>query len=56
MSDYRDGFQDGVTFAREVIIENIRQWAENSEDSDVFDEIADRIETGKLNEEQSYDD
>lgn len=56
MSDYKDGFQDGVTFAREVIVDNIRQWAEKSEDSDIFDEIADRIETGKINEEPSYDD
>lgn len=49
MSDYKDGFQDGVTFAREVIIENIRQWAENSEDSDILDEIADKIEGGTAN-------
>jgi hypothetical protein len=48
MSDYREGFEDGITFAREVIIDNIRLWAEDSEDSHIFDEIADRIETGKL--------
>jgi hypothetical protein len=48
MSDYREGFEDGINFAREVIIDNIRLWAEDSEDSHVFDEIADRIETGKL--------
>ena len=30
--DYQDGFEDGVTFAREVIIANIRLWAEKSED------------------------
>lgn len=56
MSDYRDGFQDGVTFAREVIVENIRQWAEDSEDSNIFDEIADRIETGKLQDEDEESD
>lgn len=56
MSDYRAGFEDGVTFAREVIIENIRNWAETSEDSDIFDEIADRIETGKLQEDEEEDE
>jgi len=50
MSDYKDGFQDGVTFAREVIIENIRMWAEESEDGEVMDMIADRIERGQAND------
>jgi len=27
--DYQDGFEDGVKFAREVIIANIRLWAES---------------------------
>ncbi len=47
--DYQDGFQDGVTFAREVIIANIRLWAEKSEDGAVMDEIAERLETGVVN-------
>lgn len=47
--DYQQGFEDGVTFTREVIIANIRLWAEKSEDGVVFDEIADMLETGKVN-------
>ena len=27
--DYQDGFEDGVKFTREVIINNIRKWAED---------------------------
>lgn len=46
--DYQDGFQDGVKFAREVIISNIRVWAETNEDGQVLDEIADRLEFGKV--------
>lgn len=46
--DYQDGFEDGVKFAREVIIANIRQWAETSEDGQAYDDIADRIEFGKV--------
>ena len=46
--DYQDGFEDGVKFTREVIIANIRQWAETSDDGSIFDEIADRIEFGKV--------
>lgn len=46
--DYQDGFEDGVKFAREVIINNIRHWAETSEDGQVLDEVADRIEFGKV--------
>jgi hypothetical protein len=49
--DYRDGFEDGVKFAREVIIANLRQWAEEAESSDgqVMDDIADKIEFGTVN-------
>jgi hypothetical protein len=46
--DYQDGFEDGVKFTREVIINNIRKWAEEHEEGIVLDEIADRIEFGKL--------
>ena len=44
--DYQDGFEDGVKFTREVIIANIRLWAEKSEDGPAYDDIADRLETG----------
>ena len=33
---------DGVKFAREVIVTNIRLWAETSEDGAAYDDIADR--------------
>ena len=46
--DYQDGFEDGVKFAREVIINNIRLWAETSDDGQVMDDIADRLEFGKV--------
>ena len=46
--DYQDGFEDGVKFAREVIIANIRQWAETSEDGQAHDDIADRLEFGTV--------
>ena len=49
--DYKEGFQDGVTFAREVIVANIRKWAEDiilGEEADIYDKIADKIEFGTL--------
>jgi hypothetical protein len=46
MSDYRDGFTDGVNFAREVIIDNLRQWAEDHDSGEVLDWVADRLERG----------
>ena len=46
--DYQDGFEDGVKFAREVIVTNIRLWAETSEDGPAYDEIADRLEFGTV--------
>lgn len=49
MSDYKEGFQDGVNFAREVIIENLRDWAEDHESGDILDWVADRIERGTDN-------
>lgn len=48
MSDYKEGFQDGVTYAREIIISNIRKWAEVEDDGYIFDIVADRIEFGTL--------
>lgn len=46
--DYKEGFQDGVQFTREVIIANIRKWAETHEDGVALDWVADRIEFGTL--------
>jgi hypothetical protein len=46
--DYRDGFEDGVKFTREVIIANIRKWAETHEDGHTLDWAADQIEFGTL--------
>jgi hypothetical protein len=46
--DYQNGFEDGVKFAREVIIANIKLWAEDSEDGQVYDDIAERIEFGTV--------
>jgi hypothetical protein len=46
--DYQDGFEDGVKFAREVIVANIRLWAETSEDGAAYDDIADRLEFGTV--------
>ena len=46
--DYQDGFEDGDKFAREVIVTNIRLWAETSEDGPAYDDIADRLEFGTV--------
>ena len=46
--DYQDGFQDGVKFAREVVIANIRKWAEDHDEGATVDWVADRIEFGTL--------
>ena len=61
MSDYKAGFEDGVRFAREVIVENIREWVNDSEgaEAQIIDEIADRIEFGTAtvySEETEEDD
>jgi hypothetical protein len=48
VSDYKEGFQDGVTFAREVIINNIRAWADNHDDGHALEWVADQIEFGQL--------
>ena len=47
--DYQDGFEDGVKFTREVVIANIRKWAEDHDDGAVIDWVADQIEFGTLN-------
>ena len=49
--DYKEGFEDGVKFTREVIIANIRKWAEDcilGEEADIYDKIADKIEFGTI--------
>jgi len=46
--DYKEGFQDGVQFTREVVIANIRKWAETHEEGETLDWVADRIEFGTL--------
>jgi len=46
--DYQDGFEDGVKFTREVIIANIRVWAEKSEDGAAYDDVADLLEFGTV--------
>jgi hypothetical protein len=49
MSDYSEGWQDGVKFAREVIANNIRKWAESgNHDGDTLDWVADQIEYGTV--------
>ena len=48
MMDYKDGFEDGVKFTREVIVNNIRAWADTHEHGDTLDWVADRIEFGTL--------
>jgi len=48
MSDYKAGFEDGIRFAREVIVENIREWANDADgtEAQIVDDVADRIEFG----------
>ena len=46
--DDKDGFEDGVKFTREVIINNIRQWAETHDNGETLDWVADQIEFGTL--------
>lgn len=49
--DYQDGFEDGVKFAREVIINNIRKWANDcieGNEGELMDAVADKIEFGTL--------
>ena len=49
MSDYSEGWQDGVRFAREVIAKNIRKWAEDTtHDGETLDWAADAIEYGTV--------
>jgi hypothetical protein len=48
MSDYKDGFNDGYKFAREEIIEKLREIDINDIDSWMLDRLSDMIEGNKL--------
>jgi hypothetical protein len=48
MSDYRDGFQDGYKFAREELIEKLREIDINDIDSWLLDRLSDMIESNKI--------
>lgn len=48
MSDYRDGFQDGYKFAREEIIEKLREIDIADIDAFLLDRLSDMIESNKL--------
>jgi len=48
MSDYRDGFQDGYKFAREEIIEKLREIDIADIDAYLLDRLSDMIESNKI--------
>jgi hypothetical protein len=48
MSDYKDGFQDGYKFAREELIEKLREIDINDIDSWLLDRLSDMIESNKI--------
>ena len=48
MSDYKDGFNDGYKFAREEMIEKLREIDINDIDSWMLDRLSDMIEGNKL--------
>lgn len=48
MSDYKDGFQEGYKFAREEIIEKLREIDIADIDSWLLDRLSDMIESNKL--------
>lgn len=48
MSDYRDGFQDGYKFAREEMIDKLREIDIADIDSWLLDRLSDMIESNKL--------
>ena len=48
MSDYKDGFQEGYKFAREEIIEKLREIDIADIDSWLLDRLSDMIENNKL--------
>ena len=48
MSDYKDGFQDGYKFARDEIMEKLREIDINDIDNWLLDRLADMIESNKI--------
>jgi hypothetical protein len=48
MSDYKDGFQDGYKFARDEIMEKLREIDINDIDNWLLDKLADMIEGNKI--------
>lgn len=48
MSDYKDGFQDGYKFAREEMMEKLREIDINDIDNWLLDRLADMIENNKI--------
>lgn len=48
MSDYREGFSEGYKFAREEIIEQLREININDIDGWILEKLSDMIEGGHL--------
>jgi hypothetical protein len=48
MSDYKEGFQDGYKFAREELMEKLREIDINDIDSWLLNQLADMIEGNDL--------
>ena len=48
MSEYKDGFQDGYKFAREEMMEKLREIDINDIDNWLLDRLADMIENNKI--------
>ena len=48
MSEYKDGWNDGYKYAREEIIEKLREIPVSDIDSWLLDKLADMMEGGKL--------
>ena len=48
VSDYKDGFQDGYKFAREEIIDKLREIDLKDIDAYLLDRLSDMIEENKI--------
>jgi len=48
MSDYKEGFQDGYKYAREEIVEKLREIDIKDIDSWLLDRLSDMIENNKI--------
>jgi hypothetical protein len=48
MSDYKSGWDDGYKYARDEIMEKLREIDINDIDSWILDRLSDMIEGGKL--------